>query len=131
MRKKSTLYLLFNHKLTQEQEKNAYETLSIEKVIYFPEELLNIWRNISPEVESLSELLEPIIVFMDREFSHGDYLLVQGDLGATYLIAERAKQLNITPLYATTKRVATENIVDGKPIKTSIFSHVRFRAYGV
>ena len=131
MRKKPTLYLLFNHKLTTEQEENAYQTLDIEKIVYFPKELLDIWGNISPESESLRGLLEPIVAFMDRELSHGDYLLVQGDFGATYLAVEHAKQFGIIPLYATTKREAVEKIVDGKSIKTSIFTHVRFRVYGV
>jgi len=129
MSKTSTLYLLFNHTLTSHQEEDAYANLPIDTINTFPKELLLLWGNIPVEDENLSNYLKPIESYIISHLKPGDYLFVQGDAGATYAIVELAKQQKITPIYATTKRVSSEKVIDGKPVKTSIFSHVRFREY--
>ncbi len=130
MQKKPTLYLLFNHTLNAKQEADAFKSLDIENIIYFPKELLDIWKDIPPHKPYLKELLYPMYDYMTKVCKKGDYILVQGDFGATFQVVQKALSLKLIPLYATTKRQSVEKTVDGKVIKTSLFEHGIFRKYG-
>lgn len=130
MQTKPTLYLLFNHTLTSEQEENAYSSLGVERIVYMPDNILAIWKNISPQKKYLKDLLYPIYAYMFNVCKKGDYILVQGDFGVTYQIVQKAFSLKLKPIYATTQRTSVEKSVDGKSIKTSVFEHVIYRAYG-
>lgn len=130
MQTKPTLYLLFNHKLTSEQEEDAYLNLGVERIVYLPDSLLAIWKNISPKKRYLKDLLYPIYSYMYSRCTKGDYILIQGDSGATYQVVQKAFSLKLKPIYATTERKAVEKNVEGKNIKTSEFEHVIYREYG-
>ena len=130
MQTKPTLYLLFNHTLTPEQEEDAYSSLGVESIVYMPDDILAIWKNISPQKKYLKELLYPIYDSMHKLCKEEDYILVQGDFGATYQVVQKAFSLKLKPIYATTQRTSVEKLVDGKNIKTSVFEHVIYREYG-
>ncbi len=123
------MFLLFSHKLTSEQIEDSKKNLKVEEFIYLPEELQKIWSNIPAEIENLNDLLKPIKKFLKKNINRGDYILIQGDFGAVYKFVRFAKKNQLKPIYATTKREFTEKEVNGKIIKTSTFSHVRFREY--
>jgi len=123
------MILLFSHKLTESQKKDAVKNWDIEYFITLPENLQKIWSNIDPNLESLSELLLPICTFLDDVAEKGDIVLIQGDFGACYNLVEHAKSNTLVPVYATTKRLVKEYIDNGKSIKESIFEHRRFRRY--
>ena len=130
MSSKPALYLLFNHTLTAEQEKDAYLSLGIKNITTLPDACLSVWKNISPSQEKLIPMLSPIKKYLKTTLKQGDYLLVQGDFGATYIVVQEALALGVVPVYATTKRHTVEKKIEGKTIKTSIFEHVMFRKYG-
>ena len=67
--------------------------------------------------------------YMTKVCKEEDYILIQGDFGATFQVVLKALSLKFIPIYATTERQAVENIVDGKVIKTSLFEHGIFRRY--
>ncbi len=131
MQKKPTLYVLINHTLFAEQVSDAYKHLGVDEIAYFPEEALKVWGNISPHVNYIKDKLYPIYDYMNKTCEEGDYLLVQGDSGATFQVVQKALSLKLIPVYATTKRQAVEKFVDGKSIKTSVFKHVMYRKYRV
>ena len=56
-------------------------------------------------------------------------LLVQGDFGATYNMIKFAKNMGLTVIYATTKRIVSEYIENGKVLTKREFKHARFREY--
>ncbi|WP_456416624.1 CRISPR-associated protein Csx20 [Methanocaldococcus sp.] len=123
------MFLLFSHNLTNDQIKDAKENLKVNKFIYLPKELQNIWSNIPPEVEDITDYLKPIKEFLKNNANDGDYVLIQGNFGATYNMVNYAFENNLIPIYATTKRVVKEVIEDGKVITIREFKHCRFRKY--
>jgi len=124
------MFLLFSHTLTPEQQEDAKVSLGITKFVPFSREIIKLWSNVPPGLESLNNYLEPIFACLKDNASSGDYVLVQGDFGATYHMVNFAKSLELIPVYATTERKSVEEIQqDGTVKKTSLFEHKRFRRY--
>jgi len=120
------LFVLMNHEMLPSQISQAHEVLGIEKIISLND---TNWSSFDPDVSSIINALASYKSRLLKEASRGDYLLVQGDFGATYHMVCFAKKLGLTPLYATTKRVATQKMVDGSVVTQREFLHVRFREY--
>lgn len=120
-----TMHLLFNHTLTDEQVADAKRSFDITDFRYLPQELQRLFSAVPSELESLKAYAEPFIEYLSKEAREGDVVLVQGDFGLSFLLVNYCKANALTPVYATTKRVAVEK--DG--VKLSKFEHVRFRVY--
>ena len=123
------LFLIFSHKLTEPQVKEAVEELGVEGVHYLPDELQEIWSNIPPELTYVSEHIQPIKNWLHNKVREGDYLLIQGDYGATYQMVKWAFANKCVPIYAATDRKTVETLENGKVIISRLFEHVRFRFY--
>ncbi|MDR1910917.1 MAG: hypothetical protein LBQ52_01035, partial [Helicobacteraceae bacterium] len=87
------------------------------------------WSRIDPHKKAIADDLLPYKERLKNEAQKGDYLLVQGDFGATYNMARYAFRNGLIAIYATTERNSVEKIVDGKIVTTREFIHVRFREY--
>lgn len=123
------LFLIFNHKLTDEQKSSAFHTLKVDEIIYLPDDLQEIWSNIPPEGD-LTEEIKKVINWLNGNSSKGDYVLVQGDFGATFYLVDYSLKMGLIPVYATSKRtVLEEKDEHGVTKKVSIFKHVEFRRY--
>jgi len=129
MSKTIKLYTIFSHTLSTGQMTDAKETLGVNEIVTFTDALLKMWSNIPADKEHIKSYIEPLWEHL-KDLSEDDYVLVQGDFGATYIVVEWVKSHGATAIYATTQRNTVERIVEGKSIKTSIFSHVRYRIYG-
>ena len=123
------MLLFFSHKLTSTQIEDAKRSWGVEEFVYLPQELQHLFSNVPPELESLSEYVTPLEVFLQKEAKEGDLALIQGDFGLSHILVKRAQKCGVIPVYATTKRLAVEKEVDGKRVKISQFEHVRFRRY--
>lgn len=122
--------LIFSHKLSGEQREDMEKNLKVKEILYLKEDLQKKWSNIPPELESLEEYLSEILYWIDDNFSKGDYILVQGDFGATYIVVEYCKVKELIPIYSTTKRIAIEeSLEDGTTRNINHFKHIRFRKY--
>ena len=120
------LFVLLNHSLNEAQL-NEIKNLKVEKIITLSDEL---WKNIPPHLQDISPLLQDYFNILKQEAREGDFLLVQGDFGATYKMVEYAKSKNLIPLYATTHRETKETKNnDGSTSKQTIFKHCIFRKY--
>jgi hypothetical protein len=120
------LFVLMNHNILDSQIKEAKEALNIGEIIILSNEA---WANVDPLKNSI---LSDVAQYKNRllnESSRGDYLLVQGDFGATYNMVCFAFKHELIPIYATTQRKAYERITEGKIITTREFIHARFRLY--
>jgi hypothetical protein len=126
---KKQLLLLFSHSLTKEQIVDANNSLQIDNFISLPDNLQTIWSNIPADIDEVKSYLQPIKEFIQMKLNRGDMALIQGDFGAVYNMVNFTKDLDIIPIYATTKRETKEIFKDGKIIKTSIFKHTRYREY--
>ena len=124
--------MLFNHAPTELQLADARASLGVERVVTLPGELASLWDSIPPEGESIGERLSPIRTWVEAESRLGDYLFVQGDFGATYLMVRFAFDRGLVPIYSTTNRDAVEeHAAEGTVVLTHRFRHCRFRRYGV
>ncbi len=123
-----SIFLLFSHKLTEEQveELKGYR---ITRFVYLPEKLQTLWSNVPPEDIVLSEYLKPILEWLDKNAHKDDWVLVQGDFGAVFLVVDFCFYKGFMPVYATTRRIAIEKRENGRLIKVSEFRHMRFRRY--
>ncbi len=122
------LFVLLSHDLSEEQKKEAYENLHVKEILNPPLELRNLWASIPPQAESIRPYLSPIFKWLS-EAKEGDYVLVQGDFGAVFLVADYAFRRALIPIYATTRRLHTEEKKGEQVRMVKIFHHARFRRY--
>ena len=128
---KPKLFLLFNHQITEEQRKDAALSLAVASIIEPPEAIRDVWKRIPPELSAIDEHLAPVKSWISEQAGSGDYLLVQGDFGATYLMVCYAFENDLIPIYSTTERLVVEaKQADGAVRLTHTFRHCRFRRYG-
>lgn len=126
-----TLILLFNHRLTAQQEKDARASLGISRITQPPADIRMVWAQVPPEIEELTGYLAPVFAWLAGVARPGDHVLVQGEFGATCLAVGEAFRLGLVPVYSTTRREAVENhLADGRVEIRHTFSHVRYRKYG-
>jgi hypothetical protein len=122
------LYLLFSHELTDQQKKDARE-LGVKEVYYLPDDLKTIWSQIPPEIQNIKDYIEPVKKWLTSRIKAGDYILIQGDFGATYQMVRWAFAKGLRPIYATTERKVVEIRNGDKVNSKKVFEHVRFRFY--
>ena len=128
----NTLYLIFNHQITIKQKKDAQESLGVDKIIELPHDLDPLWHQIPPDLESIKNYLEPVKDWLASHAKKNDYLLVQGDFGACYIMVNFAFKIGLIPIYSTTERKAVEEHDDDGTVKlTHHFRHRIFRKYGI
>jgi hypothetical protein len=126
------LFLIFNHKFTSLQEKDARRSLNVARIVKLPADLKELWCSIPPEIPQLATYLQPIQKWLQISAERSDFVLIQGDFGACYLMVKFAFDLGLVPIYSTTGRDAVEkHASDGEVVLTHRFRHVIFRRYGV
>jgi hypothetical protein len=124
------LFLIFNHQLTALQETDAKTNLGVRQIIAPSATIHRLWSQIPPELTKLSDYLQPVRDWLTNQSSPGDYVLIQGDFGAVHVMVQTAFQLNLIPIYSTTRREAVEDhLPDGTVRLTHQFKHVTFRKY--
>ncbi len=123
------LYLVFSHTLTEKQKTDAIERFGIDEIVPLPKALLDIWSHIPAEEKKIKPYIKEILIYLDR-LTPNDYVLVQGDFGATYIVVDFVNEKRATPIYATTQRNVVEKQEGNRSIKTSVFKHVQYRVYG-
>lgn len=124
------LFLIFNHKLTATQKADAERTLQVSRFVTLPGPLQQWWSNIPPDAELDTKALQQIGRWLLEQAAAGDYVLLQGDFGATFYLVDFCLQKGLVPLYATTMRRTSESIDErGRVEKISRFQHVAFRKY--
>ncbi|QCX34837.1 hypothetical protein FDN13_10350 [Caloramator sp. E03] len=124
------MYLVFSHSLTKEQEEDARKSLKIDKFIYMPDELKNIWANINPYGELPTDDIQKIKDYLYDNAKKGDFILIQGDFGAVFNLVKWCFENDFVPVYSTTKRVHQEKTLKSGQVESrKIFKHVNFRRY--
>lgn len=121
-----TLFTLMNHTLTSEQEEDARKNLDVDKFINIAD---TMWSDIDPSEKSIIKFVETYKDKLKKQAKAGDVLLVQGDFGATYNMIRFAKNMGLIAVYATTNRIVSEQVENGKVVIKREFKHARFREY--
>lgn len=122
--------IMLSHELTEEQKRDLEVNWNVEGFIDLPEILKEQWKNINPEDEELNnDIIKQLVKFIKDNTEEEDYILIQGEYGMTFLMANKCLDLNRIPIYATTKRISVEKNIDGEIHLEKIFKHIRFRKY--
>lgn len=125
-----SLFLIFNHDITPVQENDARSSLGIEQIICLPSNLKDLWRQIPPDLTEISNYLEPIKTWLARQAAKSDYVLIQGDFGACFIMVKFAFETGLIPIYSTTEREAAEEYMEDGTVNLSHqFRHRIFRKY--
>jgi len=125
-----SLFLIFNHTVTALQEQDARTSLKVQRIVALPENLELVWNQIPPDLPGIAEHLAPIRDWLRDKAQPGDYVLIQGDFGACYIMVNFAFELGLVPVYSTTRREAVENHEpDGTVMLSHQFKHRIFRKY--
>jgi hypothetical protein len=126
------LIVLFNHTLTPAQEADARASLGVADIVLPPDEVRRLWARVPPAADSLRGYLAPVADWLDSAAAAGDFVLVQGEFGATFILVNHCLQRGYVPVYSTTGREAEEeHLADGSVAVRHRFAHVRFRRYAL
>jgi len=123
------LLAVISHTLMEAQIKEANNRLNVDSIVLMPDEIKNIWSNISPFGPLPTGQIDNVIKWIEKESEKGDYVLIQGDFGATYYVVDYCIKNSRVPIYSTTKREIEEYIKDGQVETKRIFEHINFRKY--
>jgi len=127
----ASLFLIFNHRITTLQEEDARRSLRVERIIDPPEALKAMWRQVPADLEEIDGDLAPIRASLKTHTARGDYVLIQGDFGACFIMVNFALKQGLIPIYSTTEREAgEEHGANGTVTITHQFRHRIFRQYG-
>lgn len=119
---------IFNHHFTTEQKKEIANTGGT--IIELSEDAAKAWKSINPFGELDIESLKPLRTFLVENLCPGDYVLIQGEFGATFYLVEFCFSLGLIPVYSTTERKYEEmHNPDGSVERHHVFKHVNFRKY--
>ena len=125
-----TLFLIFNHDLTDLQRQDAHSSLGVGRIVDIPPDLKLLWRQIPPGLEGIAGYLGPLKRWLLENAQKDDFVLIQGDFGAVYIMVNFAFDNGLTPVYSTTdRRVVEKHGADGAVELTHVFRHERFRRY--
>jgi hypothetical protein len=120
--------LVFSHQLTENQEKELIEEYSVKKIEKLPDDLQNLWSNVTIG-KDYKENLEKIKNYIIENFYIEDVLVIQGNWGYTYNLVKWAIENGYLPVYSYTERNVQE-IKDGEDVKKiSYFRHIKFLEY--
>lgn len=122
------VYCLLNHALTQNQIKELKEKYNASDIIYPSEELSASWSQI-PATETLDMSIINNVVLWLKDACADDLLIIQGEFGSTFMLVDYALKRKLIPLYAVTKRVASEQRNGETVSRHYVFEHVCFRKY--
>jgi len=124
------LFLIFNHEITGVQEKDAVNSLGVGSIVALPDDLKALWSNVPPDLQEIRSYLQPVMDWLEKNADKDDYVLVQGDFGACYLMVQFCFEKGLVPVYSTTRREAVEkHLPDGSISLKHVFRHRIFRIY--
>lgn len=102
------LFLIFNHEITPRQEQDARSSLNVGQNVDLLSDLKDMWQSVPPELPKIADYLEPVKKWLGDNAAPADYVLVQGDFGATFMMVNFALSNRLVPVYSTTAREAVQ-----------------------
>jgi hypothetical protein len=123
------MFLLFSHKLTEDQVNEAKNVFQISEFVSLPEDLQRKWSNVPPEIDDveLENYAKQFTEFInENRTSQMDLVFLAGEPGLVHVIASKIHGC----VYATTlQEKKEERQPDGSVKKISVFKHCRFRHF--
>ncbi|MCC3867936.1 CRISPR-associated protein Csx20 [Terrisporobacter mayombei] len=125
------LIVLMSHDITDFQIEDAYKTFNINRIVEADTNIKEIWANINPKSSLDLTKLDLVINWIEKVSNKNDFILVQGEFGATFYIVDYCFKKDLIPVYSTSKRQVLEHKDGEKIITNRIFSHQGFRKYEI
>ena len=126
------LFILTNHRATEQQRDDAKQTLGVTECVNLPADLKKMWGSVPPEIDSVEEYIAPVLQWLESFLQNGDVVWVQGEWGSTLSVVDWCRAHAIRCVYSTSRREADEqHLADGRVEMTHVFKHVRFRDYPI
>jgi hypothetical protein len=127
--KNKKIFLLLNHIPTEKQKKDLADS-GVSEFVEMPEELKQIWQNIAPEKDFISESINPLKDWLKNKADKDDLIWIQGEHGATFNLVSFCFKNNLVPMYSTSIRcIKEEKDIKGSIKTVRFFTHARFRNY--
>ncbi|MHA1228267.1 MAG: CRISPR-associated protein Csx20 [Candidatus Hodarchaeales archaeon] len=106
------------------------KTLEVSEILDAPLEIKRQWSDVPPKLKSLKIFLNPFYEWVEKNSEQGDFILIQGDFGATFIMVNFSFSLGLIPIYSTTERIVESEVGDkGEVQMRRIFKHSFFRKY--
>lgn len=121
--------VLMSHDMSEIQKSDANKDLKITKIIEAPPHIKKIWANIDPTSDLNTIKLDEVVSWIKENSSKQDYILVQGEYGATFYIVDYCFKNNLIPVYATSIRRVEESRKGEEVITNRVFVHQGYRKY--
>lgn len=123
--------LMLNHNLSPAQLSSARKEFGPCRPIEMPGPLRNLWQQVPADASALFPFLGPFRTWLEDTGRKEDFVIIQGDFGATFLMVNHALDQGMIPVYATTRRKAVETLLpDGSVKMEHVIKFCRFRTYG-
>lgn len=122
--------VILNHALTPSQITELRTNYACSEVLHPPRTVQATWAGFNPDEDLPNAELLQIVDWLRSIAADGDYLVVQGDMGAAHYLVLLSRSLGMKAIYATTVRNAQETVLESGVVERRVsFQHVRFRAY--
>lgn len=121
--------VLMSHDMSDIQKNDAYENLKVAEIIEAPAEIKAIWGNVDPISDLDISKLDKVISWIKNISEKGDYILVQGEFGATFYIVDYCFKSDLIPVYATSIRRVEETREGERVLTNRVFVHEGYRQY--
>jgi len=125
------MFVIMSHPLSQGQKEDL-KKMGVSTVVAMSEDNKKSWGQIDPQgrIKKIM-VVNDLKKWLSDESKEGDYVLIQGEPGASFNLVSWCNDEGRIPVYATTVRESVEKTVDGKVIKTNVFKHIQFRRYEI
>lgn len=124
--------ILLSHQPMPEQLAQLEKEWSVGRIVPLPDEFRPLWTSVQPDGPFPNEAFAPLLAWLEQSTAESDLVWVQGEFGATFLVASWCIAHRRIPVYATTRRESEDHVQpDGSVIRRQVFRHVRFREYPV
>ena len=121
-------YCLLNHTLTETQIAELKERYHSTQVVYPPEAISAAWSQLPTGLSYDTDAIRSIINWL-MTAEPSDTVIIQGEVGSTFILVDYLISCGLIPLHAVSRRVSADEHAGDIVRKTLIFKHVCFRPY--
>lgn len=95
-----TIIIITNEKLQDEEKNKIIDKYKIKKIKLLPEGTQKKWNEIDTNMDISHKNLNDMKTMIEKNIGEGDYILIQGEPGATFKIVSWAKEEGFVPIYS-------------------------------
>ena len=122
--------LIMEKDLHSLQLKELCEAYPVQSIIDPPPDLKRIWRNLPDRKKFDTALLDPLVGWLKAKSNRNDAVVLQGELGSVFYLANFCFANELVPLYTVEELVCEHKVLDdGTIVNIEKTKHVRFKHF--